>query len=134
MPVLPERGFFDLDSLFTGGPYAGYNSYSRSHILKQAQTKFKSVGHYTSSADGTPGPGTQRAILAYQQAQHLPLSGRLDTATVQSMGLADIQPIIAPKPATSPRTTRRSPSPTVPANPLQPPQPYRTESDVLFGR
>lgn len=56
MPTLPASGFFDLDALFTGSAYASYNSYSRAQILKQAQTKLKAAGHYTSSADGAPSP------------------------------------------------------------------------------
>ncbi|MCB1211894.1 MAG: caspase family protein, partial [Verrucomicrobiales bacterium] len=85
LPTLPESGFYDLDALFLAGPYAAYNSYSRSQILKQAQTKLKAAGLYSSTADGTPGPGTQRAVLAWQQAHNLSLTGKLDTATVESL-------------------------------------------------
>jgi hypothetical protein len=88
MPTLPVSGFFDLDALFTGSAYASYNSYSRAQILKLAQTKLKAAGHYSSSADGAPGPGTQRGILAWQQAYGLPLTGKLDAATIGSLGLA----------------------------------------------
>ncbi|MBK8091917.1 MAG: peptidoglycan-binding protein [Verrucomicrobiaceae bacterium] len=71
-PALPASGYFDLDALYLSGPYAAYNRYSRSSILVQVQKKLKAAGLYTSSADGESGPGTQRAILAYQQAHSLP--------------------------------------------------------------
>ncbi|MBK8091929.1 MAG: peptidoglycan-binding protein [Verrucomicrobiaceae bacterium] len=88
IPTLPASGYFDLDALYLSGPYAAYNRYSRSQILKQAQQKLKTAGLYTSTPDGESGPGTQRAILAYQQAQNLPLTGKLDSATLESLGLS----------------------------------------------
>ncbi|MCB1211128.1 MAG: caspase family protein [Verrucomicrobiales bacterium] len=110
MPELPQSGYFDLDQLFATGPYAAYNSYSRGQILKQAQTKLKAAGLYASSADGVPGPGTQRAILAHQQAQSLPLSGKLDTATIGSLGLDGIQQMTAPKPQNQTPSGKPAPS------------------------
>ncbi|MBE7497707.1 MAG: caspase family protein [Verrucomicrobiaceae bacterium] len=110
MPELPQRGYFDLDQLFATGPYAAYNSYSRGHILKQAQTKLKAAGLYASRADGVPGPSTQSAILAHQQAQSLPLSGKLDAATIGSLGLDRIQQMTAPKPQHQTPSGKPSPS------------------------
>lgn len=114
-PVLPASGYFDLDALYLTGPYVSYNSYSRSQILKQAQAKLKTTGHYASSADGQPGPGTQRAILSYQQAQGLPVTGKLDAATLSSLGLSDqpqISPPKPPAPRPRPQTTPTKPKPT----------------------
>jgi len=110
-PVLPPSGYFDLEGLYLSGPYASYNSYARSQILKQAQTKLKAAGLYTSSADGEPGPGTQRAILAYQQTHSLPLTGKLDAATLESLGLAGQSELTPPKPVRRPQSSPPKPRP-----------------------
>ena len=103
-PNLPASGFFSLDALFVGSSYASYNSYSRSQILKKAQEKLKAGGLYRSSADGAPGPGTQRGIIAWQQAQNLPVTGLLDTATLTSLELNGIAPMVEPvRPASTPQ-------------------------------
>jgi hypothetical protein len=118
-PVLPPSGFFNLDALFIGSSYAAYNTYSRAQILKKAQEKLKAAGLYASGADGSPGPGTQKAILAWQQARSLPVSGLLDAATVRSLELENIAPMVepaAPKPSTAARRTP-SKSGTAPAAP-----------------
>ena len=121
MPALPASGYFDLDALYLSGPYAAYNRYTRSRILKQAQTKLKAAGLYTSSADGEPGPGTQRAILAHQQAHGLSLTGQLDTATLDSLGLSDQSQMTPPKPAPRP-VVRPAPRPqTKPSRPASKP-------------
>lgn len=135
-PVLPASGYFDLETLYLSGPYAAYNRYTRSQILKQAQQKLKTAGLYTSTADGEPGPSTQRAILAYQQAHSLPLTGKLDAATLGSLGLSGQSQMSAPV-ASKPTPNRKSTKPRYAAPATPPPAPvprYTTESDVLFGR
>jgi len=99
---LPATGFFEREELFATGPYADYNTYSQTTILKQVQEQLKKRGHYTGSADGSRGPNTQSGILAYQRANSLPVSGRLDPATLSSLGLTGIQPLTAPKPISKP--------------------------------
>ncbi len=111
MPPLPASGYFDLEAVFLSGPYAGFNRYSRGQILKQAQTKLKAAGLYTSSADGEPGPGTQRAILGYQQANNLPLSGKLDSTTLESLGLNGQSEMTPPKPVSRPQSSPPKPRP-----------------------
>ena len=110
-PALPASGYFDLDALYVSSPYAAYNRYSRSQILKQAQQKLKTAGLYTSSPDGESGPGTQRAILAYQQAHSLPLTGKLDTATLESLSLSGQSQMSAPAPASRPQPSMPKPRP-----------------------
>lgn len=126
--VLPASGYYDLDSIFDDGPYADYNRYSRSQILKRAQAKLKEAGLYTSSADGQPGPGTQRAIIAWQQKEAIKLTGKLDGLTIGSMGLRDIKPMIEPsRPAPAARPPVRASRPTPPV------QGPRSAQDILFG-
>lgn len=114
MPLLPASGYFDLDAVFLSGPYAGFNRYSRGQILKQAQTKLKAAGLYASSSDGQPGPGTQRAILSYQQAHSLPLTGKLDAATLESLGLSGQSQMTPPKPAPEKPAYRPQSAPSKP--------------------
>ena len=130
MPAdLPANGFFERAELFAPGPYADYNTYSQTSILKQVQEQLKKRGHYTGSADGARGPGTQSGIIAYQQANRLPVSGRLDPATLRSLGLTGIQPMIAPKPA----VTKPAPKPvSKPAPQPAPPSPPPAAADDFF--
>lgn len=111
-PVLPASGFFNLDALFVGSSYASYNSYSRSQILKKAQEKLKAGGFYTSAADGAPGPGTQRGIITWQQTRSLPVTGLLDAATLASLELSGIAPMVEPPRASRPPGSASKPAST----------------------
>ncbi len=123
-PDIPPSGFFDLSSLFEGGPFARFNSYSRTEILRRAQQALKAQGLYSSTLDGKPGSGTQRAITALQQQSGNSVTGRLDQATLTTlglMGIAEMSPPPAPAAAkrsaptqtqTKPRTSRPSSSPS----------------------
>ncbi|WP_395744765.1 caspase family protein [Prosthecobacter sp.] len=140
-PALPARGYFDLQALYEGGPYSGYNSYSRTRILTQVQEVLKKQGLYTSSADGTPGPGTQRALIAWQRAHAVPVSGRLDTTTLKALNLDAVreQQAPAPKPvAARPATPRPQPAasrqPTNPAVYLIGPPASSESLDEQFRR
>ena len=83
-----QRGsYFSLDQLFTGTPYEAYNQYSKKLILRQAQSELKENGVYTSSLDGLPGQGTQRAIVAWQAANGRSVTGRLDNETLLGLNL-----------------------------------------------
>ncbi len=112
-PVLPASGYFDLQELYDGGPYAGYNERSQTSILQRVQQKLKATGHYTSTVDGSPGRGTQQAILAWQNENGIKAAGKLDSGTLQSLGLQGIPPL-QPAPAAppaSPAARGRSDSP-----------------------
>ncbi|MFO1481742.1 MAG: caspase family protein [Verrucomicrobiaceae bacterium] len=116
-PQLPAAGFFDLDTLFIGGPYAGYNRYSRSAILKQAQELLKVEGLYLSRADGAPGPGTQTGLISWQRAHGVPVTGRLDTSTLTALSLVGIreqQPPAPARPVQSSAPARSTPKPPPP--------------------
>jgi len=110
--VLPARGYFSIEELFSPSPYAAYNAYSPKEILKRAQSALKTAGYYSGSPDGITGPGTQSALNAWQQNSGLTLTGRLDPATLQKLNLTGIQPLTAPastpskpKPTPAPRTS-----------------------------
>jgi Putative peptidoglycan binding domain len=84
-----------LNTVFDNGPYADYNAHSRRQILRRAQGKLRGVGLYHGGIDGAMGPGTQAAIIAWQQQENIPVTGLLDHQTLQSMyllGLAEQSP------------------------------------------
>jgi hypothetical protein len=84
---LDESKPFTLDELFEPSPYAEWDQYNKSQILKKAQTAFKSLDLYTSTIDGDAGPSTQKALNQYQANQRLPVTGRLDQATLTALQL-----------------------------------------------
>lgn len=74
--------------LGTGGALAvdgAHTPGSSGYSLADAQRKLAELGLYTSKVDGRPGPGTSRAISAFQQANGLPVTGRLDAATAGAL-------------------------------------------------
>lgn len=111
MLVLPASGYFTVNELFSSSPYAAYNDYSKKEILRRVQSALKSAGHYTSTPDGITGPGTQRALNSWQQTTGIPLTGKLDSATLSALSLTDIQPMNAPAPVQRPRPQSSPPRP-----------------------
>ena len=55
--------------------------------VKAAQQALKDKGHDPGMVDGRMGPKTQAALRDFQKAQGLEASGRLDTKTVQALGM-----------------------------------------------
>jgi peptidoglycan hydrolase-like protein with peptidoglycan-binding domain len=56
--------------------------------LQQAQQTLSRLGYDPGVADGAYGPRTRQALEAFQQAQQLPVTGMLDTPTLQALDLA----------------------------------------------
>jgi peptidoglycan hydrolase-like protein with peptidoglycan-binding domain len=106
-PDLPASGYFNLGEIFKGGPYAGYNSYSRKIILQRAQETLRKRNLYSASGDGSPGPKTQQAIIEFQCKQGIPVSGRLDSVTLSGLALGSLAEIPAPTP--KPQSLKNSP-------------------------
>ena len=96
-PDLPDNGYFSRAEMFFRGPYADYSSYAQQAILRRVQEKLKKNGFYSSGVDGAAGAGTQSALLEWQRERDLPVTGRLDRATLASMGLTGL-PESAPPP------------------------------------
>lgn len=55
--------------------------------LVRAQAQLSSLGYYSGSVDGSFGPLTSRAVTQYQNDYGLPVTGRLDRATLKSLGI-----------------------------------------------
>ncbi|MGH9325644.1 MAG: peptidoglycan-binding domain-containing protein [Terriglobia bacterium] len=55
--------------------------------VKEAQRDLQSGGYYHGKIDGIAGPQTRAAIRQYQKAENLPVTGRLNTATANKLGM-----------------------------------------------
>lgn len=58
-----------------------------SGTLVRAQSQLSSLGYYNGAVDGAFGPLTSRALAQYQSDYGLPVTGRLDRATLKSLGI-----------------------------------------------
>jgi hypothetical protein len=58
---------------------------SADYSLADAQHKLAQLGLYNSKVDGLPGPGTSHAIGMFQKANGLPVTGKLDAATINAL-------------------------------------------------
>ncbi len=81
--TLPSRGYFSNEEVFENSSYSEYNSTSRRKILKAAQGKLSGAG----TPDGAMGGNTQTAIVSYQEANKLPVTGKLDRWTIDALQL-----------------------------------------------
>jgi hypothetical protein len=58
-----------------------------SGTLVRAQSQLSSLGYYGGTVDGSFGPLTSKAIAQYQADYGLPVTARLDRATLKSLGI-----------------------------------------------
>jgi peptidoglycan hydrolase-like protein with peptidoglycan-binding domain len=65
----------------TNGPVYGLNR----DLIRDVQRQLKGLGFNPGAVDGNYGEQTAAALRAYQQAYRLPVTGRLDEATVRSL-------------------------------------------------
>jgi hypothetical protein len=54
-------------------------------VLLEAQRTLSKLGYSLGVADGIYGPQTKQALAAFQRDKHLPVTGTLDTATLQAL-------------------------------------------------
>ncbi|MGC1480464.1 MAG: peptidoglycan-binding domain-containing protein [Chthoniobacterales bacterium] len=54
-------------------------------LLAQTQSQLANLGYYTGAIDGAYGPQTNRALRQFQSDYGLPITGRLDRATLESL-------------------------------------------------
>ena len=73
--------------LFAQTPYATAPLEVQQRTLRNAQATLASRGFYRDIIDGLPGPATEEALLSYQRAARLTLTGRLDLATLSALRL-----------------------------------------------
>jgi peptidoglycan hydrolase-like protein with peptidoglycan-binding domain len=77
----------DFPVLFAGTPYANAPLAVQQDTLRRAQAYLSGRGFYRDIVDGLPGPATEEALLTFQRATRLTLSGRLDLDTLSRLRL-----------------------------------------------
>lgn len=77
----------DFPVLFAGTPYARAPLIVQQQTLRKAQSLLAARGHYRDIVDGLPGPATEEAVLTFQRARRLTLTGRLDLETLSELRL-----------------------------------------------
>ncbi len=82
-PVASDK-FTDV---FAGTPYETAPREVQEQAVRRAQIILTNRGHYDAGVDGDPGPATEEAILSYQRASRLPMTGRLDLETLAQLRL-----------------------------------------------
>jgi His-Xaa-Ser repeat protein HxsA len=94
---------YPYDSDYSGNPYGYYNyypygdddqsGYARSAqstanaMVSAVQSELARLGYYTGAIDGAVGDQTEAALAHYQQDRDLSVSGTVDAATLQSLGI-----------------------------------------------
>jgi hypothetical protein len=67
--------------------YDGSDQAATNATVSAVQSQLAKLGYYNGSIDGTLGDQTEAAIARYQEDQNLSVTGTLDTATIQSLGI-----------------------------------------------
>jgi N-acetylmuramoyl-L-alanine amidase len=57
------------------------------HAVQMVQERLRQLGYYRGGIDGVWGPGTQDALLLFQQRSGLQADGHVNTATATALGL-----------------------------------------------
>lgn len=68
-------------------------------IVQRVQGVLKDIGYYDGTVDGLTGPATRKAIEAYRQKMGLPVSGNIDEALLDQLGIASTTASVVPQPA-----------------------------------
>ncbi|WP_054308877.1 peptidoglycan-binding protein [Mesorhizobium sp. 1M-11] len=68
-------------------------------IVQRVQSVLKDIGYYDGTLDGLTGPATRKAIEAYRQKMGLPVSGNIDEALLDQLGIASTTASVVPQPA-----------------------------------
>ncbi|CAM5580142.1 hypothetical protein MAUB1S_09769 [Mycolicibacterium aubagnense] len=68
-------------------------------IVQRVQGVLKDIGYYDGTVDGLTGPATRKAIEAYRQKMGLPVSGNIDEALLDQLGIAGTTASVVPQPA-----------------------------------
>jgi peptidoglycan hydrolase-like protein with peptidoglycan-binding domain len=86
-PAPLEAPSADFPVLFAGTPYASAPPGVQRDTLRRAQSLLSVQGFYRDIVDGLPGPATEEAVLTFQRAARLTLTGRLDLDTLGKLRL-----------------------------------------------
>jgi hypothetical protein len=76
------QGYNDYDST-----YATPGQYTNNSTVSAVQSKLAKLGYYNGEIDGTLGDQTEAALARYQEDNDLSVTGTMDAATLQSLGV-----------------------------------------------
>jgi len=75
------QGYGDNDSAYASGQYAS------NPTVSAVQSELAKLGYYNGAIDGTLGDQTEAALARYQEERDLSVTGTIDSATLQSLGI-----------------------------------------------
>jgi hypothetical protein len=78
----PTYEYYDYD-----GPIYTYGNLLPDQVIVNVQRALKQLGYYTGELTGSLGPASRQALANYQEAAGLDVTGAIDAATVQALGL-----------------------------------------------
>ena len=85
-PYYADYGYDYPDYYYPdNGYYSGQNGSSGASIEVLVQSALARRGYYEGQVDGVIGPGTRSAIREFQRDNGLPVTGRIDSQTVQAL-------------------------------------------------
>lgn len=76
-----------LSDVFQGSPYEYAAPEVQEFVLRDAQRRLRSMRFYHARTDGRDRPALRQALLSFQHAFRLQQTGRLDRATLFSLGM-----------------------------------------------
>jgi hypothetical protein len=76
------QGNNDYDSA-----YVARDQYAKNPTVSAVQSQLARLGYYNGTIDGVLGDGTEAALARYQEDQDLSVTGTVDAATLQSLGV-----------------------------------------------
>src|SRR5580704_13728049 len=94
-----DAGFFDFGNTGFGYPgyypdysydypYSYYNDNGYLSVERAVQEELAKLGYYYGPVDGTIGPETTRAIRWFQSVDKIPVTGRIDSATLRALQIS----------------------------------------------
>ena len=78
----PSYESYDYD-----GPIYTYGNLLPDQVILNVQRALKQLGYYTGGLNGSLGPATRQALARYQEDAGLEVTGAIDAATVEALGL-----------------------------------------------
>ena len=81
----PQRRSVPAAPAVGGGASAREAQTERLPFVREAQCALRDLGYHPGPIDGTFGPQTRSALVKYQVAEKLPVTGQLDAETMERL-------------------------------------------------
>lgn len=86
-PQSVSGGSVDQSGRFYYPPNHAYESHGRNITVRRVQLALQAAGYYTADNRGDYCSETRTAVRRYQRDKGLPMTNRIDDATLRSLGL-----------------------------------------------